>query len=66
MTPINEWLKLNVDVTIFSKLRSIGIGCALRNSIGEFISAMVVHIHQMQMTKVLAYQKSFSLLLKYL
>ena len=53
MTPGNEWLKLNVDATVFSKLRSIGIGCALRNSIGEFILAMIVHIHQMQMTKVL-------------
>ena len=44
MKPSNEWLKLNVDAAIFSELRSIGIGCVLRNSIGEFISAMVVPI----------------------
>ena len=40
MKPSNEWLKLNVDVDVFSELRSIGIGCVLRNSIEEFISAM--------------------------
>ena len=45
MKPSNEWLKLNVDATVFSKLRSIGIGCVLRNSIGDFILAMTVPIH---------------------
>ena len=44
MKPSNEWLKLNVDAAVFSDLRSIGIGCVLRNSIGEFISAMAVPI----------------------
>ena len=44
MKPSNEWLKLNVDGAVFSELRSIGIGCVLRNSIGEFISAMAVLI----------------------
>ena len=44
MKPSNEWLKLNVDAAVFSDLRSIGVGCVLRNSIGEFISAMAVPI----------------------
>ena len=44
MKPSNKWLKLNVDTTIFFELRSIGIGCVLRNSIGEFISAILVPI----------------------
>ena len=44
MKPSNEWLKLNVDAVVFSELRSIGIGCVLRNSIEEFISEMTVPI----------------------
>lgn len=39
MKPISGMLKCNIDASIISRERKAGIGCVLRNHLGEFIAA---------------------------